>query len=125
MIASLNARTEGGWVTFAKQIQQAGADALELNVYFMATNPEMDGHDIEAVHIDILKQVKSITEVPIILSGGLNTQNVIEPVNVLKPYAVDVNSGVEEAPGKKDPKKMKDFIDIVSYISGAKVKEHI
>jgi len=36
-----------------------------------------------------------------------------------------VNSGVEEAPGKKDAKKMKDFIDIVSYISGPKVKEQV
>jgi len=55
----------------------------------------------------------------------LNAQNVIEVVNNFKPYAVDVNSGVEEAPGKKDAKKMKDFIDIVSYVSGAKVKEHL
>ena len=74
---------------------------------------------------NILKQVKTSTDVPIILSGGLNSQNVIEPVNELKPYAVDVNSGVEEFPGKKDQKKMKDFIDIVSYISGPRVKEHI
>jgi phosphoribosylanthranilate isomerase len=73
----------------------------------------------------ILQQIRSSSNVPIILSGGLNSQNVIEPVNVLKPYAVDVNSSVEESVGKKDPKKMKDFIDIVSYISGAKVKEHI
>lgn len=61
---------------------------------------------------------------PIILSGGLNSQNVIEPVNGLKPYAVDVNSGVEESPGVKDPKKMKDFIQIVNYITGPQVKEH-
>ena len=74
---------------------------------------------------NILKQIKSSYDVPLILSGGLNAQNVIEPVNELKPYAVDVNSGVEESPGKKDHKKMKDFVDIVSYISGAKVKEHI
>ena len=71
-----------------------------------------------------LQAIKS-SHVPIILSGGLNAQNVIEPVNVLKPYAVDVNSGVEESEGKKDAKKMKDFIDIVHYISGPKVKEHI
>jgi len=74
---------------------------------------------------NILKQIKSSYDVPLILSGGLNAQNVIEPVNELRPYAVDANSGVEESPGKKDHKKMKDFIDIVSYISGAKVKEHI
>jgi phosphoribosylanthranilate isomerase len=73
---------------------------------------------------NVLKAVKASCDVPIILSGGLNTQNVIEAVNLLKPYAVDVNSGVEEAPGKKDAKKMKDFIDIVSYISGPNVKEH-
>ena len=70
----------------------------------------------------LLSEIKSLN-VPIILSGGLNHQNVIEPVNELKPYAVDVNSSVEEAPGKKDGKKMKEFIDVVSYISGPHVKE--
>lgn len=71
---------------------------------------------------NVLRDVKSMN-VPIILSGGLNNQNVIEPVNALKPYAVDVNSGVEESPGKKDHGKMKEFIDVVSYISGPKVRE--
>ncbi len=70
----------------------------------------------------ILAEIKSLN-VPIILSGGLNSQNVIEPVNGLKPYAVDVNSGVEEAPGKKDHAKMKQFIDVVNYVTGPKVKE--
>ena len=70
----------------------------------------------------LLTEVKSLN-VPIILSGGLNTQNVIEPVHALKPYAVDVNTSVEESPGKKDAKKMKDFIDVVTYISGPHVKE--
>lgn len=70
----------------------------------------------------MLKELKS-QNVPIILSGGLNSQNVFEPVAELRPYAVDVNSSVEEAPGKKDAKKVQQFIDIVSYISGPKVKE--
>ena len=70
----------------------------------------------------LLNEVKSLN-VPIILSGGLNHQNVIEPVTNLKPYAVDVSSSIEEAPGKKDHKKMKEFIDVVTYISGPNVKE--
>ncbi len=70
VIASLNARTEGGWVTFAKQIQQAGADALELNVYFMATNPDMDGRYIEDVYLEILQQVKSVVTIPVAIKIG-------------------------------------------------------
>ena len=62
---------------------------------------------------------------PFILSGGLNPQNVIEPVNAMKPYAVDVASGVESAPGKKDHRLLKEFIEIVSYISGPNVKSHV
>jgi dihydroorotate dehydrogenase (fumarate) len=70
VIASLNAHTEGGWVTFAKQIQQAGADALELNVYFMATNPDMDGRYVEQVYIDILEEVKSVVSIPVAVKIG-------------------------------------------------------
>lgn len=70
VIASLNAHTEGGWATFAKQIQQAGADALELNVYFMATNPEMDGRQIEEIYLDILKAVKSLVKIPVAIKIG-------------------------------------------------------
>lgn len=70
----------------------------------------------------LLRDVKSLN-VPIILSGGLNHQNVIDPINGLKPYAVDVNSSVEESPGKKSAQKMKHFIDVVNYVSGPNVKE--
>lgn len=69
----------------------------------------------------LLNNAKSLN-IPIILSGGLNAQNVIEPVNSLKPYAVDVSSSIEESPGKKDAKKMQEFIDVVTYISGPNVK---
>ena len=72
----------------------------------------------------LLKDIKGQHR-PFILSGGLTPQNVIGLVNEMKPYAVDVASGVESAPGKKDHRLLKDFIEIVQYVSGPNVKSHI
>ena len=89
---------------------------------FDTADDKVNGGTGRTFNWKLLSDVKSLN-IPIILSGGLNAQNVIEPVNELKPYAVDVNSTIEETPGKKDPKKMKEFIDVVTYISGPNVKE--
>ena len=64
IIASLNGSTLGGWTKFAKQIEQAGADAIECNIYFIPTNADLDGANIEKTYIDILREVKSTVHIP-------------------------------------------------------------
>lgn len=65
IIASLNGCSVGGWTRYAKQIEQAGADALELNVYNVPTDANLPGEQIEQAYIDILKTVKAIATIPV------------------------------------------------------------
>jgi dihydroorotate dehydrogenase (fumarate) len=65
IIASLNCTTAGGWTQYAKLIEQAGADALECNIYSIAANPELTSREIEQQYIDILRAVKSVVRIPV------------------------------------------------------------
>ncbi|MHB1674180.1 MAG: dihydroorotate dehydrogenase-like protein [Acidobacteriaceae bacterium] len=65
VIASLNGATAGGWVRFAKEIEQAGADALELNTYSLVTDPAVSSGTVEAGIVDLVRQVKQNTKLPI------------------------------------------------------------
>jgi dihydroorotate dehydrogenase (fumarate) len=65
VIASLNGAALGGWIDYAKQIQQAGADALELNVYSISTEMDRTSAEIEQNTIDILKAVQSVVGIPV------------------------------------------------------------
>lgn len=65
IIASLNGSTVGGWIDFARQIQEAGADALELNIYSIPTDPGVSAETIETTVIDILRAVKSVVSIPV------------------------------------------------------------
>jgi dihydroorotate dehydrogenase (fumarate) len=65
VIASLNGTTAAGWLRYAKQIQQAGADALELNVYFLATDPKVAAEQTEARTLEILTTVKQSVTIPV------------------------------------------------------------
>ncbi len=65
IIASLNGSSIGGWTGFAKKMQDAGADALELNIYSIPTDFNLNSNDIENKYIEILKSVKSSVNIPV------------------------------------------------------------
>jgi dihydroorotate dehydrogenase (fumarate) len=65
IIASLNGSSAGGWTEYAKQIQKAGADALELNIYYIPADPDLTGTEVELTYLDILKAVKSEVTIPV------------------------------------------------------------
>lgn len=65
VMASLNGVTMGGWVRYAKLMQEAGADALELNVYYLANNPEEGPREVEQRYLDVLKAVKEEVKLPV------------------------------------------------------------
>jgi phosphoribosylanthranilate isomerase len=67
----------------------------------------------ERVDWDIAAEFASSCPKPVILAGGLTPDNVAEAIELVQPYAVDVSSGVEAAPGVKDPAKLKDFLQAV------------
>ena len=65
IIGSLNATSDGGWVTYAKQMQQTGIDALELNVYYLAADAAIDGRNVEQMYLDILEGIKANVSIPV------------------------------------------------------------
>jgi dihydroorotate dehydrogenase (fumarate) len=65
IIASLNCTSVGGWIEYAKLIQQAGADALECNIYSIPTDPELTSGAVEQQYLDIIKAVKTAVTIPV------------------------------------------------------------
>jgi len=65
IIASLNGSTPGGWVEYARQIEKAGADAIELNIYWIPTDPSLSSIRIEDTYVEILRSVKEQVNIPV------------------------------------------------------------
>ena len=70
IIASLNGTSEGGWVRYAKLMQDAGADALELNIYFIAANLDMTADQVEQQYLDLVAAVKKSVSIPLAVKVG-------------------------------------------------------
>src|SRR5207249_8816406 len=67
IIASLNCTTLGGWISYARRITEAGADALELNIYKIPTRTEITGSTIEDVYTDTYRSVRAATKIPLVV----------------------------------------------------------
>jgi dihydroorotate dehydrogenase (fumarate) len=70
VIGSLNGVSTGGWIAYAKKIEQAGADALELNVYFIPTDPTVTGADVEQMYLDLVRDVRASLGIPVAVKLG-------------------------------------------------------
>ena len=75
IIGSLNGSTPGGWGRYARLIQDAGADALELNIYFVATDPALSSNDVEQRYIDLVATVCESIEIPVAVKLGQQFSN--------------------------------------------------
>ena len=70
VIASLNGSTNGGWLRYAKQMQEAGADALELNIYYIPVDPKVTGEQVEQKYIELVKAIKAEVRIPVAVKLG-------------------------------------------------------
>lgn len=65
VIGSLNGVSKGGWTSYAKRIEEAGADALELNLYYLVTDPNMTSQQVEDAQVELVADVKSAIKIPL------------------------------------------------------------
>jgi dihydroorotate dehydrogenase (fumarate) len=65
VIGSLNGVTNGGWIEYAREIEAAGADALELNIYNLSTDPELSSQQVENEYLELVRSIRASIEIPI------------------------------------------------------------
>lgn len=89
VIASVNCTSASEWIAFSKQIESSGADALEVNVYFLPLDPEKQGSAYEQVYFDLATQLKETIAIPIAIKLGHQFSNILHIIYQLN------NRGVE------------------------------
>jgi dihydroorotate dehydrogenase (fumarate) len=89
IIASLNGTTPGGWIKYAEKLQEAGADAIELNVYYLPSDPKITGLDIETRYIESFLTVKRSVKIPISMKLNPFFSSLINLVSKLDQLDVD------------------------------------
>jgi dihydroorotate dehydrogenase (fumarate) len=91
VIASLNGSTEGGWIDYARQIEGAGADALELNIYAIPTDLDLTAGEIEQQYLNVLKAVRHAVNIPVAVKLSPYFTNM---ANIAKRLAMEGANGL-------------------------------
>ena len=80
IIASINCMTSGEWVEYARRIEDAGTDAIELNIFLLPTDKEQDSDTIERQYLDIVAKVTSTVSIPVSVKLGMRFTNILSIV---------------------------------------------
>jgi len=89
VIASINCTTSQEWPSFAKELQDAGADAIELNISIFPFDEHVESKDIEDIYVDIIREVKKHVSIPVAAKIGQNFTNISQVVSRLSAAKVD------------------------------------
>lgn len=89
VIASLNGVSDSGWIEYGKELMQAGADALELNVYYVAADPEQSGEDVERRYLDLLTALRASVSIPVTMKLSSQFSSVANMVMKLQSSGAD------------------------------------
>lgn len=76
VIASVNCVSSGEWISFAKSVEEAGADAIELNMFYLPLNEDKRSEDYENTYFDLVTSIKKETQIPIVVKLGQNLTNI-------------------------------------------------
>jgi len=89
LIGSLNGISTGGWIEYAKKIEEAGADALELNIFHIPTDPEMNGEQVERMYLELAANVKASVRIPLAVKLSLYFSSMVNMARRLDQVGVN------------------------------------
>lgn len=89
VIASINCLKDGEWISFANELEKAGADALELNAFILPTDEFVESAEVENMYFEIVKHVKSVVNIPVIVKISRYFTNLPAFTSKLKAYGAD------------------------------------
>jgi phosphoribosylanthranilate isomerase len=109
MVQSFRIKDAGSLDLMEEALRVRRPQAIHLDTY----HKDKMGGSGETFNWELAVEAKARFDLPLILSGGLTPENVAEAITAIRPYAVDVSSGVEAAPGRKDPARVRAFCQAV------------